>query len=102
MTHRLSVSLPDDLYAHVQRVARASRVSEAAIIRASVAELLPRTARVLDFLGSEGPPSDAAIAEGDAWMLELQKFLSTAPPSVQGVLGEFLSAEPEFPPDATR
>ena len=100
MTHRLSVSLPDDLYAHVQRVAAASRVSEAAIVRSAVAELLPRTARVLDFIGTEGAPTPADVTEVDAWMVELQRFLGTAPPKAQAILGEFLHPdEPQFPPD---
>lgn len=102
MTHRLSVSLPDDLYAHVQRVAAASRVSEAAIVRSAVAELVPRTARVLDFVGSE--PSKAVtpddVSEVDAWMVELQKFLGTAPPKAQEILGEFLNPDDaQFPPE---
>ena len=95
-THRVSVSLPDDLYQQVKRVAAASRVSEASIIRAVVAELIPRTTRVLDFLGSEPKVTPEDVATVDAWGEQLERFLESTPPVLRPMTEglHFRSVEP--------
>lgn len=96
MTHRITVSLPDDLYEHVQRIARASRQSEASVIRGACADLLPRTTKVLDFIGTEPRVTPDDVAAVDAWGEALKRFLETAPealrPMIEG-LGGLTDAE---------
>ena len=82
MTVRLTVSLPDDLYAQVQRVAQASRVSASSVVRAAVAELVPRTTKVLDFMGSEPAVTQQDVTDVDVWARELRAFIEKSTPAV--------------------
>lgn len=77
--HRMTVSLPQDLYAHVKRVAEASRISEAAVVRSACAEVLPRVARVLDFLGEDPQVTPTEVDSIEEWMTALERFVQSAP-----------------------
>jgi metal-responsive CopG/Arc/MetJ family transcriptional regulator len=94
MTVRLTVSLPDDLYAHVIRVAEASRVSASSIVRAAVAELVPRTARMLDFMGTEPSVTPEQAAAVETFGEDLKRFLDLAPEALRPLI-EALQDRPD-------
>lgn len=84
MTVRLSVSLPDDVHADLQRVAAASNISAGAVIRSVLSDALPRMTSVLEYLGTV-PPARAAdeVAGLDAWAAQMRALLHEAPPALE-------------------
>lgn len=86
MTVRLSVSLPDEVHADLKRIADASHISAASVVRAVLADLLPRMTSVLDHIGNTPPDAvGPMVDEIDAWTLSLRRLLHDAPE----VMGEF-------------
>lgn len=92
MTVRLSVSLPDEVHADLKRIADASHISAAAVVRAVLSDLLPRMTSVLDHIGTIPPDRvDPTVQEVDAWTDSLRGLLQDAPEVLDGfrdVLGE--------------
>ena len=80
MTVRLSVSLSDDTHAMLVRLAEASEVSAASVVRMILADVLPKMSSVLDVLGKIDP-ADAPrhVAELDAWAAQMRRLMHDAP-----------------------
>jgi Arc/MetJ-type ribon-helix-helix transcriptional regulator len=96
MTVRITVSLPDDVHATLVRVADASHISASAVVRAVLADVLPKMTGILDYLGTVKPEDAPAMVEQlDAWAKDMRHLMHDAPP----VLGEFrtLLDEPAQP-----
>ena len=80
MTVRVTVSLPDDIHTTLKRLAGASNISEAAVVRAVLSETLPRLTSVLDYLGTVTPAEAAEkVGQVDAWAKDLRELLHDAP-----------------------
>lgn len=86
MTVRITVSLPDDSHATLVRLAEASDVSASAVVRMILADVLPKMASVLDFLGTVTPETAGKTAqELDVWAAQMRTLMHQGPES----LGDF-------------
>jgi hypothetical protein len=84
----MSISLPDAVHADLLRVAAASNVSAAAVVRAVLSDLLPRMTGVLDYLGAVPPERVGSIRdELDLWSAELRTLMRTAPEALKPFQG---------------
>lgn len=93
MTVRITVSLPDEIHADLLRVASSSHVSASAVVRALLADVLPKMTGVLDFLTTT-PPDRAMVDDLDAWGRALRDLMKAAP----DVVGDFRHVLDDFPP----
>lgn len=98
MTVRITVSLPDDAHATLVRLAEASDVSASAVVRMILADVLPKMASVLDFLGTVTPETAGKTAEDlDVWAAQMRAHLQSGPP----ILGDFRNVLDEREADET-
>lgn len=88
MTTRLSVTLPEDLHAQLQRLADSSHVSLASTVRAILADVVPRMASVLDYIGTAHPVTSTDVDEADAWLKDLAGLYDRAPKNFRGAIGD--------------
>jgi len=80
MTVRLSVSLPDTVHADLLRLAAASNISAAAVIRAVLSDVVPRMTNVIEYMGTITPEEVGPLVEKvDAWAGDLATLLHDAP-----------------------
>lgn len=93
-TVRLSVSLPDDIYASVLRLANASNVSCSATVRAILSDVVPRMTSVMDYLGTHPDVGQTDVADADLWLHELQALYSRAPATFKDAVGDFQIVPP--------
>ena len=98
MTVRITVSLPDDTHATLVRLADASDVSAASVVRMILADVLPKMSSVLDVLGKI-EPTDAPrhVAELDAWAAQMRRLMHDAPETLRAFRNVFDEADDDDP-----
>jgi hypothetical protein len=80
MTKRLTVSLPDEVHDALVRLASTSHISTSAVVRAILADVVPKMTTVLEYLGNLDPADVPHVAEElDAWAVDLREHLHSAP-----------------------
>lgn len=85
---RLSITLPDDLYAQIQRIADGSHVSVASTVRAILSDIVPRTTSVMDYLGSSPVVTQADLSVADVWLEDLRALYDRAPETFRNAMGD--------------
>lgn len=85
---RLSITLPDDLYEQIKRIALTSNVSAASAVRTILSDVVPRMNSVIQYLGTSPEVTQTDVDEADLWLRDLKTLYDRAPATYRDAVGD--------------